>query len=57
MEAEQRQAAREDAKKRRLAEHQLRLSRQRGDPNNPTKEEMDAQQVNYFHTGICFTRW
>jgi hypothetical protein len=40
--------AREDAKRRRLAEHQLRRSRQRGDPNNPTKEEMDAQQVSIY---------
>ena len=53
---EQRQeTAREDAKRRRLAEHQLRRSRQRGDPNNPTKEEMDAQQVINNH--IMLRRW
>jgi hypothetical protein len=48
LEAEKQQRladAREDAKRRRLAEHQLRRSRKRGDPNNPSKEEMDAQQV------------
>merc|ERR1712071_242499 len=36
--------ARQDAKNRKIAELKLLKSRKRNDPNNPSKEELDAQQ-------------
>ena len=41
--------AREEAKKRKIAELALMKNRKRGDPNNPSKEEVDAQQVHDTH--------
>lgn len=38
------QQARQDAKKRKLAELAAMRNRRRPDPNNPSKEELDAQQ-------------
>ena len=45
--------AREEAKKRKIAEVALMKRRKRGDPNNPSKEEVDAQQV-FYHSYIYF---
>lgn len=45
--------AREEAMKRKIAEVALIKSRKRGDPNNPCKEEVDAQQV-FYHSYIYF---